>query len=251
MPTDAARSPWSAEMQHGGPANALLARCAEEAVADAGLQAARLTVDLFRPVPMQPLEARAEIVRRGRRIALVASSLVAGGEECARASALFLAAGERRPEEPAPGAGLPPGGLDAQPLVPSTMRQWVASGFHTHVEVAFDPREGRRVVWLRVPMPLVEGEPITPFQRVAAASDLTSPLGIRARATGPDHRGRYINTDTTVYFERAPAGEWTGFEHAHAHFGESLGVAEVTLSDARGPFGRSIQASLARPPPGR
>ena len=74
-PSEWAGSPWSGEHQHGGPVNALFAHAAEEAAADTGLQVVRLTVDLFRPVPMLPLDLEWRFLRRGRRIAVVEAEL--------------------------------------------------------------------------------------------------------------------------------------------------------------------------------
>lgn len=67
-PTEWAGSPWSSQHQHGGPVNALFAKAAEEAADRAGLRVVRLTVDLFRPVPREPLELLWRFVRRGRRM---------------------------------------------------------------------------------------------------------------------------------------------------------------------------------------
>ncbi len=54
-PTQWAGSPWSRELQHGGPVNGLIASAAEAAAAETGLRVVRLSVDLFRPTPLEPL----------------------------------------------------------------------------------------------------------------------------------------------------------------------------------------------------
>ena len=50
LPTDRARGPWSPDALHGSPVAALLAHVVEQE-RPAGLELARLTVDLCRPVP--------------------------------------------------------------------------------------------------------------------------------------------------------------------------------------------------------
>jgi hypothetical protein len=69
QPTESAGSPWSAKHQHGGPVNALFAMAAEQAAEEAGLQVVRLTVDLFRSVPLLPLALSWRYLRRSRRLA--------------------------------------------------------------------------------------------------------------------------------------------------------------------------------------
>ena len=57
---------------------------------DNELQPARLTVDLLRPVPIEPVTIETSIQREGRRIRLVDAAMLQQGRVVARASALFL-----------------------------------------------------------------------------------------------------------------------------------------------------------------
>ena len=66
IPTDFARGPWDPRALHGGPTGALLARAIESAPTDGiAFEVARLTVELLRPVPVEPLVLAAEVVRPG------------------------------------------------------------------------------------------------------------------------------------------------------------------------------------------
>ena len=56
-PTRAAGSPWG-HFVGGGPVSALLARAIEGHIEDPAVVVARLTVDLFRPVPSEPLAVK-------------------------------------------------------------------------------------------------------------------------------------------------------------------------------------------------
>ena len=58
---DGARGPWTADGCHGGPAAAAVARSAELAVPDK--QIVRLTLDLFRPVPVSGFRVQAQVGR--------------------------------------------------------------------------------------------------------------------------------------------------------------------------------------------
>ena len=70
-PTKWAGSPWSHELQHGGPVCGLVAAAAEEVARESELRVTRLTVDLCRPTPLAPLRRVTQLLRRGRRLALL------------------------------------------------------------------------------------------------------------------------------------------------------------------------------------
>src|SRR3712207_5398101 len=105
-PTWKAGSPWGNEVQHGGPPAGLLARAIEQFAASEQMRVVRLTVDLFRPVPMSPLEVSARSVREGKRIHIVDAVITADGVEVSRASGLLLRTSET--SAPRTATALPP-----------------------------------------------------------------------------------------------------------------------------------------------
>src|SRR5262252_5628491 len=56
VPTALARGPWDPNAQHGGPCAALLADLLERHDVGPPAHVARMTIELLRPVPMQPIE---------------------------------------------------------------------------------------------------------------------------------------------------------------------------------------------------
>src|SRR5581483_6351356 len=87
--TELARGPWDAGAQHGGAPAALLMRAFEQLPAAPGLQLARVTHELLRPVPIGELALDAAGVRPGRRVQLLEASLSApDGLELVRGRAL-------------------------------------------------------------------------------------------------------------------------------------------------------------------
>src|SRR5881275_1884612 len=90
LPTELCRGPWSPDAQHGGPPAALLARAVERFGGGDGMQVARLTVELLRPVPLVPLALTARFARPGRKVQLVEAALRAADVEVARALALRI-----------------------------------------------------------------------------------------------------------------------------------------------------------------
>jgi hypothetical protein len=255
-PTRWAGSPWSEHHQHGGPVNALFAKTAEEAAQECGLRVVRLTVDLFRPVPLLPLRLDDRFVRRGRRIANLEAELRLPGEAepVARASAVLL-----RPsavERSWTHAPTPPLELDrAEPVefMPKSMSAGLPPGFHWSFEVRMGADEHGPAAWITTPLDLLPGRPMSPLQRCAAVADLTFGLSgrslLRQRIVDVDAwRTPMINTDTTIYWERPPVGSWFGFRHALLTDHEGIGLAEVDLADTAGRLGRSLQAMLANVP---
>ena len=87
----------------------LLVRAFEQLPAAEGLGLARVTYEFMRPVPVGPLEVRAEVVRPGRRVQLLEASIVVDGVEVVRARALQVKAADAggaaaRKHPTAPGA---------------------------------------------------------------------------------------------------------------------------------------------------
>lgn len=248
VPSEAAGSPWSARGQHGGPPCGLLARAVEEWNADPELVPVRLSVDLFRQVPMAPLAIRLEPVRQGRRLVVLRLALFGNDREICRASALLLRRSETADLElTATGDDGPagPAGLQTGTLMPADREGKTPPGFHTHVEVRWAHVEGEPpAAWIRMPMPLVEGEETTPLQRVAALSDFGNALASTARP--PSGRTGFINTDMSLYLSRLPRGEWIGLQVRRISERLGVGLVEVAEYDQKGRFAHLCQARLAQ-----
>lgn len=252
VPTDLARSPWGPQLLHGGPPAGLLARAVELATPDPDLHLCRLTIDLFRPVPKVPLTVQTRTLREGGRIKVMEASLMAGDVEVSRASALLL----RQSEVALPENVLPQGVIEGPHGIETTGLSAVfgrrndaaftspqSGGFHTTVEarrVSGVPGSGQATAWIRIPVPFVAGEEISPLVRVAATSDFGNALGnIR-----PPETVGFINADISVYLHRLPEGEWIGLDTVGAAQPHGLGMVETVLHDERGTIGRVVQALI-------
>ncbi len=240
VPSELTRGPWDAGAQHAGPPSALIARALERCEPREGIQIGRVTVEILRPVPLEPLTVTARMVRSGRSVELLEASLEGPAGELMRARAWRLRAGERRiagDAPPGPEAGRErdffPTGEDV--------------GYHTAMEYRFvrgaflEP--GPATVWMRMRVPLVAGEDPSPLQRVMAAAD--SGNGVSAALDWREHL--FINTDLTVHLLRLPESEWVCLQ-AETLLGP-LGLADTALWDERGRIGRAAQTLLVRPRP--
>jgi Acyl-CoA thioesterase N-terminal domain len=251
-PTQWAGSPWSRELQHGGPVCGLVAHAAEAAARETGLRVVRLSVDLCRPTPFAPLLRSAELLRRGRRLALLEVRLCHGDTVVTRATALLLAADPAlastwgQPEPPPPG----PEGIEPIQFMPREYLAQVPPGFHRSVEVRLSDDELGPACWATTPLGLIAGEETSALVRAAMLSDLTFALSGRLllrRGLAPfdPRRVALINADATLYLDRVPEGEWVAFRGGKVSDCEGVGFAEVTQLDRRGRYGRSLQALVA------
>ena len=237
--TEFTRGPWSKDHQHGGPPAALLGRAVEQAAP--GMHVARLTVEFLRPVPIARLRVRVEVLRPGKRVQLVGASLHAGADEVYRAIALCLRAdGVPLPEPPPPGP--PPPAPDASEPFEFTFFPWPV-GDHTAVDIrraAGTWGTGAMAAWLRMRVPLVDGEDTSPLARVVVAAD----AGNGISAPLDPAQWIFINPDLTVYLHRPLVGEWVCLDGRTTPEPIGIGLAQAGLWDERGAIGRSLQSLL-------
>jgi hypothetical protein len=241
LPTASARGPWDADSQHAGPPAALLALAVEQRPGGRpDLRIVRLTYEIMRPVPLLPLSVRTRVLRAGRKVELVEASLVPdGGQEVMRATALLMKTEPGSVPEVSPGRQLPgPGALPPKAFFPVPWDQ----GYHTAMDVRFAAgsflESGPATAWMRMRVPLVAGEEITPLSRVLTAAD----SGNGVSASLDFRRYVFINADLTVSLHRHPEGEWVCLDARTTVDGAGIGLAESALHDEKGPLGRSTQS---------
>jgi hypothetical protein len=242
-PSESTRGPWDPGSQHAGPPSALLARAIERCEPREGMRVGRVTVEILAPVPIAPATLSARIVRPGRSVELVEASLAGPDGDLMRARGWRLAESDIEAhwerEEP------PPGREDADALEFFPTGQQV--GWHTAMEIVFARgrflEPGPAVSWMRPRVALVEGEEITPLQRVMLAADggngVSAPLGWDKHV--------FINTDLTVHLLRPPRGEWVCLDSV-THV-DGLGMTDTALWDEDGRIGRAAQTLLVRARP--
>jgi acyl-CoA thioesterase superfamily protein/acyl-Coa thioesterase superfamily protein len=241
VPAAFATSPWGPVL-HGRLIGGLTARAAEQArAADPELACCRLTVDLFRSVPLAPLRVETRTVRAGRRIRVLDVTIEQDDGLVGQGRAVLL----RRSEQPS-GTFRPPPAWDAKAPPELGPPQSVAGHRWTA------PWESWRVggtvgaladgLWIRDTHPLITGEPLTPLVRLALAADLSSPV-----SNSSDRGLSFINADYTVYLGREPEGEYVGIQPA-AHISDrGVAAGHCVVHDLRGPVGFVTTAAVANP----
>jgi hypothetical protein len=243
IPTDLARGPWTPEAQHGGPPAALLVRAIERFAGGESMFVARLTIELLRPVPLAPLMIAAGWARPGRKVQLVTASLFSGDTEVARATGLRIRRAEIALPADLPRLAPPPGPNSASFSSPGfgDYRAFHSLAVeHRFVGGSF-ALPGPATDWIRLRVPLVEGEETSPLCRVAAVADFGNGVSWVLNA-GEGYS--YINPDLTVYVHRLPVSEWVCLDAVTHVQASGVGLAESTLYDEHGVIGRALQSLI-------
>ena len=210
---------------------------------------ARLTVELLRPIPIEPLVVRAEVVRPGRRVQLVDAAIhhAATGAELVRARALRIreASVPLPYEDPVRGPLLVPEPPPRRPrpasrASPARDRRRLPPGRHRAALRGGDVERARARDHVGpAAAPLVAGEEPSPLQRTAALSDMGNGVSGRRRLRHPHvHQPR---ADDPPVAGRRPA---SGSPCAAAPTSAAAASAWPTSSlyDADGFFGRAAQS---------
>ncbi|CBL47331.1 Hypothetical protein HDN1F_37480 [gamma proteobacterium HdN1] len=261
LPTSLTAGPWYPNTQHGSAMLAMVALAVEQWEFAERLspnqkpnprQVVRMTVDMMRAAPVQPVEVVTRIIKEGRSVELLEIDMQADGERCIRASVLRFrcedlpvdaswhgcAAGQA-PKLP------PPLGFD--PFVHARARD----GLHLAIELRVDIEASPAILWMRLRQPVVEGRATSPLARVALAADWTYSVPVLTHhlKTGT-HFGKdaffAINPDTTINLIRPAEGEWIGLQSLSALDDLGAGLASARIFDERGLVGRCTQSILVR-----
>lgn len=244
--TPLANAGWYEEGQHGGVFAALVAGHIELVPTLSEMQTSRITVELFRVIPLVPLRIEHEVVREGKRIQTVVANvfdpkdtlLAMATIQRLRIDDLPVPEDARPPEHPMP---LP------DPTVEPYGNEW---GVGDHSKVMYH-RQGVEVqaaiggfevkgpgsVWIRTKTPIVAGLENTPLQRFVAAADFINGV---SRAVDID-KWLFMNPDLTIHVTRYPSGEWIGLSAESTYGDVGRGLATGSIWDESGFIGRSTQ----------
>lgn len=240
---------WDPRIANGGCVLALVGHCLDEVATLVPMSLARLTADLHRPVPVGvPLRIDTEIVREGKKLQLTQLRVMVGDEEHARVSALRLRETEiadgdiesTTTERPGDRLARPDDSMSLRDITP------VIPGFL----YAFDMRRAETLdgtasgAWIRLTVPVIEGEAVSPSARLAGIFDFANLVGMN---THPE-RVSMINPDVSAHVLRPPTSEWiaiTGSTRFEPALGRGFSMA--SYSDDDGVFGSSSISQLLQP----
>ena len=237
-PSEHATGPWDRQAMHGGAPAALMARAVEALDGPPDAIVTRFTVDFAGPVPMRTLAVQTRVVRPGKRVQVVEADLRSGDDVLGRARALRIRTASvdvpatAQDEPPPPPDGGRPGRFDSARDPGGFVRAMDVR----YIEGAWEP--GPATVWLRLTVPLVDGEEPSPLQRVVAAADFANGVGAPLPFVGY----LFINPDLDVHLHRPLEGEWVCLESRCTAGRNGVGQSDARLYDTRGPIGRTVQS---------
>ncbi|MGB5810547.1 MAG: thioesterase family protein, partial [Polyangiales bacterium] len=222
--------PWSDAHLHGGPPSALAAGRLE-AVLGETFRVVRLHVEIVRPIPLGELTLRTEIRREGRTVRAASAHITdPGGNVVMTSDALAIAVQELDLDlDPPPLDEAGPD--DATPTVLSVFEDVHGYGAAMEVRLARGVLgSGDVMAWFRSRVPLLDGQVMSPLERLMTAAD--SGNGVSARLN--PRETSFINPDLTVALHRYPTGEWIGLAARTDVDHQGVGLADARLYDARG-----------------
>jgi hypothetical protein len=247
LPTAAALGPWRRDALHGGAVSGLLGH----SLAEDGWAMARLTVNLMRRVPLQPLHLVPGPTSRTRRVLRKRVELWAGQDVVATADALLLPDSQLAlPPQPNRILPIPD---ELQETTEQQHREYIVTrvGFPSFVSHAVATHRTRLpdwhpapfAYWIKLLLPVVAGEPITPLQRITAAADYAN----GGFATLSFEEWSFRSLDLTVQMSREPQGEWIGVTVDSLAGTTAIGLGDSELYDTEGRIGRSVASILVEP----
>lgn len=252
IPTPLARGPWYPNSQHGSAMLGLLARAVEQHPAERPMQVVRLVADLGRAAPLQAVRTPSRCLRSGKNVEIVEAEIELDGKVFATARALRIRVTDidvshhENGRSTPPPHGPPPATEGTSQLLPLVEGE----AFHHSVDIRATRQSAERALWFRLRCPLIAGEPISPFVRVAALADWSYSVPTIAREI---RRGEMsprtvatINPDAAIHVHRPMIGDWLCMD-ADVHYGpHGAGSANARLYDAHGSIGHTSQSILLR-----
>lgn len=238
----ATSGPWAAELQHGGPPNALAVAAAERLVCEAtgrdDLHALRLAGDFVGPVPVTEVTTRARLVRGARTAALAEVVVAADGRDCLLVRVWFVRDSDT--------TGIAP--ESAPPVeVPDADGLEIDFGYGSSLEWRFVHGRmgvpGPAAAWVRPRLPLVAGYEFSGLARTVLIADSGS--GISAELDWGVWS--FLNVDLDVHLARPLRGEWVLLDATTQLGPNGSALARSTLSDVHGVVGAGLQTLVLAP----
>ncbi len=239
---------WYEEGQHGGSLAALIVGHVQTVPTLTPMEISRVTVELFRIVPLVKLRIATEIVREGKRIQTVVAQVMDEQDNLLSQATVQRLRIADRPVPDASHHRPNPDLIDPSEITERVGKAWGVGEegkimFHRH---AMEVREaiggfgqpGPATVWFRFRRPVIEGQPNDPVQLAVAAGDFCNGISSSLDMS----RWVFMNPDLTVHLARHPVGEWVALDARSYYEDTGRGLAGGDLYDTFGWFGRSNQS---------
>lgn len=239
-------SVWAPTMQHGAPPSALLVRALERVGAREDTRISRVVVDILGPIPVADIEIRAWTERPGTNVELVVAELWAEGSSgtaraVARGSAWRMRTSQTENVAHSGDRVMKPAGDGVEFAFGDSWSSGYLDAIEFKILTEFGA-VGPGEIWARPRPVLVQGETMTPLERLFSIADIANGIGAKL----PIDEWTFLNTDLTVHIFRVPQGEWVGVSAETSTGPDGIAMCAGTLSDELGPVGRIAQTVLVR-----
>ena len=180
------------------------------------MRLSRITVEMFRGVPMTRLRIETRVLRAGRRIQSVEANLFDEETQVARATGLRIRIDPsmsivESTENPDSAMGVPPEKTPPMRVIRGFSEP---PGFIKAVDLVRDDtfETGQAAnLWVRLRCRLIAGEDIAPIEQLATIADFASGTG-----NAMDYmKYTSINPDLTLHVNREPRSDWIGIRGNH------------------------------------
>jgi Thioesterase-like superfamily len=208
------------------------------------MRIARITLEIFGPIPKIDLTIETKVLRPGKRVKLVEATLLSGGK-------VILVANVWRFSELGDHALPPTTPRPPPPALPDASRRMEMWDTNNGYFRAFEWRAARgssremgpAAVWCRTDLALIEGEPNCPRDVLLSVADSANGISLEL----PLETWLSIPASVTVSLARDPVGEWASLDAATLIGPDGRGVTTGILGDLEGEVGNIVQALLVSP----
>jgi hypothetical protein len=228
VPTGLGVSPWNGHSQNGVSLAGLAAHVAAQIPSPVEMLPTRLSLDILGAVPMTPLTARTNVLREGKRIQILDVALEAEGVVKLRATLTRI----RTAAAPSHETPL------TKPFPADAERRQGQSWFHV-IQLDDGRREGAPGAWwINLDVDVVAGSPVTPWERLAMASD----FGNGVAPPLPFKDWNLANVDIALHLTRLPRSEWLLVDAFSETAGNGFGMSTTRIGDLEGMIGGAHQS---------
>lgn len=241
-PTSLTQGAWREDEQHVSVLAGLAAHEIEQHEPRADLLACRFSFEILGQIAREEISFEVRTARPGRTIELVEAVGTIGPRPVLLTRAWRLLTSDTTTVE---GIELPamPKPQDCEPF--DGAAQWQGE-FLASLEWLAAPggRDGRRQVWTRTPVDLVEGVEVGDLARFVSLVDLANGVATRRH---PKTMG-YPNVELSIHLLRRPDPEWVGLDTSVSFGPDGVGLTSTVLNDVHGPVGTAAQSLTLRLP---
>lgn len=244
-PTENTQGAWNPHEQHMAPATGVICAELEQFQPRKDMQFGRISLDIYGIIYRTDFKITTRIIRPGRTIELIESTLEAKERICIVARAWRMIT-----EDTAVVKGLEDRSIPKPDKLPywKGMSLWgggYIDSIKNHIKVG-EHRPGEGQIWITNDLDMVDGKTTSSFAKLMGMVDTMNGVVVRQKG-GFTHI--FPNVDLQIHLYRIPKGVWLGLDVQQQYGSDGIGLTSAVLHDEDGPFGRAMQILTVRKAP--